>query len=191
MLACFHVNVAFCNSEIHDKYCVLLFTSADQEIVGFDIAMNQAAFVDALGSRNHLMCHHCDGMRRERPVAEIEEVLKRGTEQVQDHDVVFAFEAKPVNVGHADRTLQALVDIRLIYQLLILAANFLQLNCHILQSLCMLALVHDAEAALAQLLLNFVLVCDYDLHRFLRCFLLLHNSIDCHANEILMQNCSG
>ena len=95
-----------------------------------------------------------------------------------------------MNIRNADWTLQPLVDTCLVYQLLILATDFFKLNCHVLHRLCVLALVEDAKATLAQLLLNIVPICDYYLHRILWSFL-LPCSINGHAEEILFQNYSG
>lgn len=49
-----------------------------------------------------MICEHEDGLEGELPLAVVEEVLKAGPEEVNDHDVVVAFDSEPVDIWDAD-----------------------------------------------------------------------------------------
>lgn len=58
-----------------------------------------------------------DGLETELAVAEVEEVLERGAEEIDDHGVVVAFGPKPADEGDANTTSEGLVDLRFVLEL--------------------------------------------------------------------------
>lgn len=56
-------------------------------------------------------------LEAELAVAEVEQVFKGGTEQVEDHGVVVTFCAVPANKRDADATGKGLVDLGLVLEL--------------------------------------------------------------------------
>jgi hypothetical protein len=89
--------------------------SADEEIVRFDISVDEVLFVNRLYPRkleavsklnlaqndhntNHLFCNHDDGFNRKLPIAVVEEVLQTRSEQIDDQNVVQALLAKVVDI---------------------------------------------------------------------------------------------
>ena len=50
---------------------------------------------------HQLVCQHEHSLETELAVAEVEEVLQAGTQQVQDHDIVVTFHAIPPHVWDA------------------------------------------------------------------------------------------
>jgi hypothetical protein len=58
-----------------------------------------------------------DSLERELSVAEVEEILERGTEEIKDHGVVVALCAEPSHKGYTNTTRKGLVDLRLIFEL--------------------------------------------------------------------------
>lgn len=74
---------------------------ADQEVVGLDVAVDEVLLVDGLHAGQHLLRDHDDGLDGEAASAVVEEILKRGSEQVNDKNVVEAFLAKVIDIGDA------------------------------------------------------------------------------------------
>jgi len=83
---------------------------SDQEVVRLDIAVDEVLLVDGLHAGQHLLGDHDHGLDREATSAVVEEVLERGSEQVNDKDVVEAFLTKVIDIGDASCTL-LLVDV--------------------------------------------------------------------------------
>ena len=69
--------------------------------------------------------HRLEG---ELAVAEVEEVLERGAQEIDDHRIVVALGAKPSNKGNADTSGKCLVHLRLILELRMLGLHGLELD---------------------------------------------------------------
>ena len=65
---------------------------------------------------HELIREHEDGLEGKVPVAHAEEILEGGPEEVDDHDVVVALLARPVDPGHTGTTHQSLVDLALLLE---------------------------------------------------------------------------
>ena len=65
---------------------------------------------------HELIREHEDGLEGKVPVAHAEEVLERGTEEVDDHDVVVALLSGPVYPGDARAAHESLVDLALLLE---------------------------------------------------------------------------
>lgn len=88
--------------------------SADQEVIGLDVSVDEVLLVDGLDSRQlqnvrlrrhcqractyHLLGDHDDRLDRELPVAVIEKILQAGSEEVDDQDVMQTLLAKVVDI---------------------------------------------------------------------------------------------
>jgi len=59
------VALAFGESEVHDLDDVLVFGQADQEVVGFDVAVDEVVRMHLLEALQHLVCNHEHGLERE------------------------------------------------------------------------------------------------------------------------------
>ena len=65
---------------------------------------------------HQLVCEHENRLEGKVPVAHPEEVLERGPEEVDDHDVVVALPARPVDPGDAGAAHEGLVDFALLLE---------------------------------------------------------------------------
>ena len=80
---------AFGEAEIDDVDRVLgLVVTANQEVVGLDVTMDDALLVDDLDTLDHLHGDVQDGFEVELATALLEEIFEGLTEQVHNHDVV-------------------------------------------------------------------------------------------------------
>lgn len=95
--------------------------AADQEVVGFDISIDQVLFMDGLDTRQlggrldivapedmvycastyHLLRDHANSLETKPPIAVVEQVFERWPQEVNHEDVVKAFLAKVVNIWDA------------------------------------------------------------------------------------------
>lgn len=69
-----------------------------------------------------------DSLEAELAVAEVEQILERGTQEVEDHGVVVAFGAEPSDEWHTDATGEGLVDLGLVLELGMLGLDALELD---------------------------------------------------------------
>ena len=69
-----------------------------------------------------------DGLETEFAVAKVEEVLKRRTEEVEDHGIVVAFCPEPPDEGNTDTSGKGLVDLGLVLELGMLGLDGLELD---------------------------------------------------------------
>ena len=69
-----------------------------------------------------------DGLQAELAVAEVEKVLERGAEEIDDHGIVVAFGPEPTDERNANTTGEGLVDLGLVLKLRMLRLDRLELD---------------------------------------------------------------
>jgi hypothetical protein len=75
--------------------------TTDQEVVGFDVTVNQVLLMDCLNSGQHLFGDHDHRFDGEAASAVVEEVFERRTQQVNDQNVVKTLLAKIIHIGNS------------------------------------------------------------------------------------------
>lgn len=68
------------------------------------------------------------GLQTKLAVAEVEEILERGTKEIDDHRIVVALGAEPTDKGNADTTSKSLVDLGLVLELRVLSLDGLEFD---------------------------------------------------------------
>lgn len=126
------VPVLLGQTEIDHVDLVAPLANAHEEVVRLDIAVDEALCVDVLDAADQLVGQEEDGLEREFAVAEVEEVLERRAEEVENHGVVVALSAEPSDEGNTDATGQGLVDTSLILELRVLGLDGLKLDGNLL-----------------------------------------------------------
>lgn len=108
----------------------LVATLADthEEVVGLDVTVDEGLGVDVLDAGDELICQQEDGLERELAVAEVEQILQTGAEEVQNHGIVVTFCSEPTDERDADTAGEGLVDTGLVLQLRVLGLNALELD---------------------------------------------------------------
>jgi hypothetical protein len=122
------VTVLLGETKVDDVDLVAALANAHEEVVRLDVAVDERLGVDVLDAGDELVGEQQDRLQRELAVAEVEEVLERGAEQVQDHGVVVALGAEPADEGDADTAGERLVDAGLIFELGVLGLDALELD---------------------------------------------------------------
>jgi hypothetical protein len=67
----------------------------------FNISMNEMPRVEGVNSLEHLVSNLKHSLQTKFPIAFIEEVLERGSEQIHDHDIVIVLCSKMINTTEA------------------------------------------------------------------------------------------
>lgn len=126
------VPVLLGQTEIDHVDLVASLANAHEEVVGLDVAVNEALGVDVLDAADELVGEQEDGLEGEFAVAEVEEILEGRAEQVEDHGVVVALGAEPSYEGNAHAAGEGLVDASLILELRVLGLDGLKLDGNLL-----------------------------------------------------------
>lgn len=126
------VAVLLGETEINHVDLVATLADAHEEVVGLDVAVDEALGVDVLDAGDELIGEEQDSLQGELAVAEVEEVLEGGSEQVEDHGIVVAFCSEPSHERDTDTTSQRLVHASLILQLWVLRLDGLKLDSNLL-----------------------------------------------------------
>ena len=106
MLPCSVVPVLLGQSEVDHEQLVAVAPNPHQEIVWFDVPMDEVLVVHVLDPPDHLVGQHEDGLHGEPPGAEVEEVLQAWPEKVHDEHIVVALLPIPAYVGYPNTSLQ-------------------------------------------------------------------------------------
>jgi hypothetical protein len=122
------VTVLLGETEIDNVDLVATLANTHQEIVRLNVTVDKVARVDVLDTGDQLIGKEQDGLQRELAVAEVEQVLKRGTKEIEDHGVVVALSAEPSDERHSDTTSEGLVDFGFIFKLRVLCLDGLELD---------------------------------------------------------------
>lgn len=122
MLLRFRIPILLGHSKVNDVNYIggLRVRATDEEVVWFDITVDQVLFVDSLNAGEllmlkrriwsrgqktkktyHLFGNHNHGLDGESSIAVVEEVLETRTEQVDHEDIMQTLLAKVVDIGDA------------------------------------------------------------------------------------------
>jgi hypothetical protein len=84
--------------------------------------------VDVFDAGDELIGEEKNRLQGELAVAEVEQVLETGTQEVDNHGVVVALSTEPADEGDTDTTGEGLVDASLIFELRVLGLDALKLD---------------------------------------------------------------
>ena len=126
------VPVLLGETEVDHVDLVAPLANAHEEVVGLDVAVDEALGVDVLDAADELVGEQEDGLEGELAVAEVEEILEGGAEEVEDHGVVVTLGAEPSDERNADAASERLVDAGLILELRVLGLDGLKLDGNLL-----------------------------------------------------------
>mmetsp|Transcript_22320 Transcript_22320/g.46874 ORF Transcript_22320/g.46874 Transcript_22320/m.46874 type:complete len:427 (-) Transcript_22320:824-2104(-) len=160
VLVCPGIPILFGQPKVDDVHLVRLLPQAHQEVVRLDIPVDEAPGVHVLDPSKQLVRQHEHRLERKPPVAKVEEVFERGTQQVHDHDVVVPLDAVPPHHGDPDAPLEDLVQLRLVEELRVLRPDRLQLDGDLISRLNVRSQVDVPERPTADPPAEAVLVAD-------------------------------
>ena len=69
-----------------------------------------------------------NGLERELSVAEVEEILERRTEEIEDHGIIVALCAEPSHEWDTNTACESLVDLGLVFKLRVLGLDGLEFD---------------------------------------------------------------
>ena len=155
---CLWVTVLLGQTEINDIDLIATLANTHEEVVRLDITVDEGFGVNVLNAGDELIGKEENGLQGELAVAEVEEILQTGTEQIQDHSIVVTLSSKPADKWDTDATRKGLVDTSLIFELGMLGLDALELNCNLLTRDDVGSEVNITEAATTNLSADAVLV---------------------------------
>jgi len=85
---------------------MLFLTDSNQEVVWFNVSMKEMSWMDILYSLDHLISKHKYWFKTELSFAVVEKILKWWAKEINDHNVIISFHAKPMNIWNSNSTLQ-------------------------------------------------------------------------------------
>jgi hypothetical protein len=102
-----------------------------EEVVRLDITVDEGPGVDVLDAEEELIGEEKNSLQGELAVAEVEEVLKAGSEKIEDHGVVFTLSSEPANKWDTNTTSEGLVDTGLVFELRVPGLDTLELDSNL------------------------------------------------------------
>jgi hypothetical protein len=141
-----------------------LLAQANEEVVGLNVTVNEILGVHILYSIDHLVRKHQDCLQTKFAVAKAEQVLEGWAKQVDDHDIVVAFNPIPVDVRNTHTTSPDLVQLGHLQQLWVLGLDGLKLDGALLSALHIGSNVDITKRARADLAPKAKLATNAELH---------------------------
>ena len=152
------VAVLLGQTKIDNVDLVATLSDAHEEVVRLDITVDEGLGVDVLDTRDELVCQEQDGLQRELPVAEVEQVLQTGSEEIKNHGIVVTLGSEPAHERDTDTAGQGLVDTSLIFELGVLGLDALELDGDLLAGDDVGAEIDVTEAATSDLTADAVFI---------------------------------
>lgn len=122
------VTVLLSQTEINNVDLVAALADTHEEVVRLDITVDEGLGVNVLNARDQLISEEKDGLQGEFSVAEVEEVLQAGSEEIEDHGIVVTLGTEPADKGDTDTTSKGLVNTSFIFELRVLGLDALELD---------------------------------------------------------------
>jgi hypothetical protein len=154
------VAVLLRKTKVNNVDLVAALADAHEEVVGLDVTVDERLGVDVLDAGDQLVGEQKNRLERELAVAEVEQVLQAGSEEVENHGVVVALGTEPADKGDADAASERLVNASLILELRVLRLDALELDGNLLARNDVGAQVNIAERPRTDLTTDTVLVPD-------------------------------
>ena len=126
------VTVLFGQAKVDNVDLVSTLADTHEEVIGLNVTVDEGLGVDVLDAGDKLVGQEEDGLQRELAVAEVEEILERRAEEIEDHGVVVTLGAEPADQGNTDTAGKRLVDAGLIFELRVLGLDAFKLDGNLL-----------------------------------------------------------
>ena len=154
------VAVLLGQTEIDNIDLVATLADTHEEVVRLDITVDEGLGVDVLDAGDELVCQQKNGLQRELAVAEVEEILQTGSEEIENHSIVVTLGTEPADERDTDTTGEGLVDAGLIFELGVLGLDGLKLDGNLFARDDVGTKINVTERTAANLATDTVLVAD-------------------------------
>ena len=122
------VTVLLGQTEINDIDLITTLANAHEEVVRLDVTVDEGLGVDVLDAGDELIGEEQNGLQGELAIAEVEQILQTGSEEIEHHGIVVTLSSKPTNEWDADTSSEGFVDTGLIFELWVLGLDALELD---------------------------------------------------------------
>jgi hypothetical protein len=154
------VTVFLGQTEIDDIDLVAALADTHEEVVRLDITVDEGLGVDVLDAGDELIGQQKNSLQGELSVAEVEEILQAGSEEIKNHGIVVTLGTEPADKWDADTTSERFVDTGLIFELGVLGLDRLEFDGNLFTRDDVGTKVDITEAATSDLTTDAVLVAD-------------------------------
>jgi hypothetical protein len=127
MQVCLWIPVLLCQPKINNIHLIGTFSQTHQEIVGFDVSMDEIFGMNILDAGNlpislsngtyQLISQQQNRLERKFSVAEVEQIFQRRPQKINHHAHVLSFDAIPANKGNTNSTRQGFVHLCFVFEL--------------------------------------------------------------------------
>ena len=122
------VAVLLGQTEIDNIDLVATLADTHEEVVRLDITVDEGLGVDVFDAGDELVGQQKNSLQGELAVAEVEEILQTGSEEIKNHSIVVTLGTEPADERDTDTTGEGLVDAGLIFELGVLSLDGLKLD---------------------------------------------------------------
>ena len=122
------VTVFLGQPKINHVDLVATLADAHQEVVRFDITVDEGLGMDVFDAGDQLIGQKKDSLQGELAVAKVEKILQAGSEKVQDHGIVVTFGSIPTDEWDSHSSSEGLVDTGFVFELGVFGLDTLELD---------------------------------------------------------------
>lgn len=122
------VTVLLGQAKIDHVDLVPTLTDAHQKVVRLDVTMDEGFGMNVLDARDELIGEEEDRLQGEFAVAEVEEILQAGTQEIKHHGIVVTLGPIPTHKGYAHTSGERFVDASLVLELRVFGFDTFELD---------------------------------------------------------------
>lgn len=100
------VSIFLGQTKVNHIHLVASLANTHQEVVRFDVSMDEGFGMDVLDAGDELIGQEQDRLQREFAVAEIEQVFQAGSKEIKNHSIVVTLGTEPADEGDPNTSRQ-------------------------------------------------------------------------------------
>ena len=102
---------------VDEEEFITVSSNSHEEIIWFNVSMNEILVVQEFDSSDHLIGEHEHGFHGESSWTKVEQIFQRWTQEVHDQNVIVPFGTIPSNVWNSNTSLEDFIQFWLIKKL--------------------------------------------------------------------------
>jgi len=104
------VKVLLGQTEINDVDNLGLRLQSNEEVIGFDVTVDEALLMDEFDALEKLVCDHQDSLNRELSTTKLEKIFETRTKKIHNKNVIVSLDTPVPDGRDSDPTIKQLVD---------------------------------------------------------------------------------
>lgn len=161
MLGALRILIALGQAKVNHIQFVAIPADAHQKVIWLHVAVYKTMLMHALEAHQQLIGQHEDCLQREVALAQVEQILQRGAQQLHDQRIEALLAAVVQECRQSSMRTDLLIDLCLVAQQWILDIDRLDFDSHILAVLRINALIDLTKRTAANRLEQTIFATDY------------------------------